>query len=34
MVQSLLLVMASMFAVINLIVDIINSLIDPRITLE
>ena len=34
MVQSLILIMAAMFAIINLIVDIINSLIDPRITLE
>ena len=34
MVQSLLLVMATFFAVINLIVDIINSFIDPRITFE
>lgn len=32
--QSTLLVVASIFAVINLIVDIINSLIDPRITLK
>lgn len=34
LVQSSLLVIAAMFAVINLIVDIINSLVDPRITLE
>ncbi len=34
MVQSLLLIIASMFAVINLAVDVINSLIDPRITLQ
>lgn len=34
MVQSLLLVIAAMFALINLVVDIINSLVDPRITLE
>ena len=34
MVQSLLLVMATFFAVINLIVDIINSFIDPRIRFE
>lgn len=34
LVQSSLLLIATMFAVINLIVDIINSLVDPRITLE
>ena len=34
LVQSSLLVIAAMFAIINLIVDIINSLVDPRITLE
>ncbi len=34
MVQSSLLLIAAMFAVINLIVDIINSIIDPRITLQ
>jgi peptide/nickel transport system permease protein len=34
LVQSLLLVSATMFAVINLIIDIINSFIDPRIRLE
>lgn len=34
LVQSLLLVSATMFAVINLIVDVINSLIDPRIVLK
>lgn len=34
MVQSLLLIIASMFAVINLAVDVINSIIDPRITLQ
>ena len=33
LVQSSLLVIAAMFAIINLIVDIINSLVDPRITL-
>jgi ABC-type dipeptide/oligopeptide/nickel transport systems, permease components len=32
LVQSLLLISATFFAVINLVVDIINSLIDPRIT--
>ena len=34
LVQSTLLVTAAIIAVINLLVDIINSLIDPRITLE
>lgn len=34
LVQSLLLVLAAMFAIINLLVDIVNSLIDPRIRLE
>lgn len=34
LVQSSLLIIAAMFAVINLLVDIINSIIDPRITLE
>ncbi len=34
MVQSLLLVCAALFAVVNLVVDIITSLIDPRIVLE
>lgn len=34
MVQSLLLFSAFLFAVVNLLVDIINSLIDPRIVLE
>lgn len=34
MVQSILLIFAAVFAVINMIVDIINSIIDPRITLE
>jgi peptide/nickel transport system permease protein len=34
LVQSLLLVSATMFAIINLVIDIINSLIDPRIVLE
>lgn len=34
MIQSMLLVSAAIFALINLVVDIINSFIDPRITLE
>lgn len=34
MVQSLMLVIAIIFAVINLLVDILNSLVDPRITLQ
>lgn len=34
MVQSLLLIVAAVFAVLNLLVDIVNSLIDPRITLK
>lgn len=34
LVQSLLLVIAAAFAVVNLIVDLINARIDPRITLE
>ncbi len=34
LVQSSLLIIAAMFAIINLLVDIINSIIDPRITLE
>ena len=34
LVQSILLLTAAIFAIINLLVDIINSLIDPRITLE
>lgn len=34
LVQSSLLVIASMFALINLVVDIINSIVDPRITLK
>ncbi len=34
MVQSILLIIATLFALINLTVDVINSLIDPRITLE
>lgn len=34
LVQSTLLLIAAMFAVINLVVDIINSIVDPRITLE
>lgn len=34
LVQSLLLVVAALFALINLIVDLINAKIDPRITLE
>lgn len=34
MVQSLILISASLIAIINMIVDIINSLIDPRITLS
>jgi len=34
LVQSLLLVSATMFAIINLVIDIVNSLIDPRIVLE
>ena len=34
LVQSSLLLIAAMFAVINLVVDIINSLVDPRVTLE
>lgn len=34
LVQSTLLLIAAMFAIINLVVDIINSIIDPRITLE
>ncbi len=34
MVQSILLICAAMFVVVNLVVDIINSLIDPRIVLE
>lgn len=34
MVQSILLIIAALFALINLAVDIINSIIDPRITLE
>ena len=34
LVQSTLLLIAAMFAIINLIVDIINSIVDPRITLE
>lgn len=33
LVQSLLLVNAAMFAIVNLIVDIINSFVDPRISL-
>ena len=34
LVQSLLLVIAAAFAVVNLVVDLINAKIDPRITLE
>ena len=34
LVQSTLLLIATMFAIINLVVDIINSIVDPRITLE
>ena len=34
LVQSLLLMSACLFAVVNLLVDVINSLIDPRIVLE
>lgn len=34
LVQSLLLISAGIFAIVNLIVDIINSFIDPRIALE
>lgn len=34
LVQSLLLISAAFFAIINLVVDIINSLIDPRITFK
>ena len=34
LVQSLLLISATVFTIINLIVDIINSFIDPRIILE
>ena len=34
LVQSLLLVSATLFALINLVVDIINALIDPRVSLE
>ncbi len=34
LVQSSLLIIAAMFAIINLLVDIINSIVDPRITLE
>ena len=34
MVQSLILISASLIAVINMVVDIINSLIDPRMTLS
>lgn len=34
MVQSLILISASMIAIINMLVDIINSLIDPRMTLS
>lgn len=34
LVQSLLLVCAALFALVNLVVDIVNSLIDPRIVLE
>ncbi len=34
LVQSLLLVIAALFALVNLIVDLINAKIDPRITLE
>lgn len=34
LIQSTLLVIATLIALINLIVDIINSLVDPRITLE
>lgn len=34
LVQSILLIVAALFALINLVVDIINSIIDPRITLE
>ena len=34
LVQSTLLLIAAMFAIINLVVDIVNSIIDPRITLE
>lgn len=34
MVQSLMLVIAAIFAIINLLVDILNSLVDPRITLQ
>ena len=33
-VQTLLVLMAAIFAIMNLIVDIINSLVDPRISLE
>lgn len=34
LVQSLLLVSATLFTLINLVVDIINSLVDPRVSLE
>ena len=34
MVQSLILISASLIAIINMIVDIINSFIDPRMTLS
>ncbi len=34
LVQSLLLVSAALFTLINLVVDIINSLVDPRVSLE
>lgn len=34
LVQSILLVCAAAFAIVNLIVDIVNSIIDPRITLQ
>ena len=34
LVQSCLLVSAALFAIVNMIVDIINSFIDPRITLQ
>ena len=34
LIQSMLLISAAIFALINLVVDVINSMVDPRIVLE